>query len=67
MDKQEIIEKLNNLRNSIDNGVLETEYQGKKVRYRSLQEMRQIESNLQKQLSTSRNEFKKVQFVFEKF
>ena len=67
MDKQEIIEKLNNLRNSIDNGVLETEYQGKKVRYRSLQEMRQIESNLQKQLSTSQSEFKKVQFVFEKF
>ncbi|MES2616112.1 MAG: hypothetical protein V4591_11955 [Bdellovibrionota bacterium] len=65
---EELQEQLSNLQNAIAEGVLEVEFQGKRVRYRSLDEMRRIEFGLAQQLmGKSGSGFKKIVSVFEKF
>ena len=67
--QEELRKQLSNLQNAISEGVLEIEFQGKRIKYRSLDEMRRIEMGLVKQLSTKRTSspFKKIVTVFEKF
>ena len=68
MDQLELQTKLRNLREAIAEGILEIEFQNKKIRYRSLDEMRRIEQDLIRQMTPkkSRN-FQKITTVFEKF
>ncbi len=66
--KGELKEQLFNLQNAIAEGALEVEFQGKRVRYRSLDEMRRIELGIVQQLmGKSWSQFKKIVSVFEKF
>ena len=66
--KEELREQLSNLQNAIAEGALEVEFQGKRVKYRSLDEMRRIEYGLIQHLNGySRSGFKKIVSVFEKF
>lgn len=53
MDSQTAQEKLANLEESIAEGVLEVEFQGRKVKYRSLDEMRRIANGLRKDINNS--------------
>ncbi|MES2614086.1 MAG: hypothetical protein V4591_01585 [Bdellovibrionota bacterium] len=66
--KEDLQEQLSNLQDAIAEGALEVEFQGKRVKYRTLDEMRRIELGLVRQLmSESRSCFKKIVSVFEKF
>ncbi len=66
--KEELKEQLSNLHDAIAEGALEVEFQGKKIRYRSLDEMRRIEYGLMQQLNgIPKSSFKKIVTVFEKF
>ncbi len=66
--KEELQEQLLNLRDAMAEGALEVEFQGKKIRYRSLDEMRRIEFGLMQQLNgIPKSSFKKIVTVFEKF
>ena len=65
---EELKAQLSNLQNAIAEGALEVEFQGKKIKYRTLDEMRRIEFGLMRQLTSSKNSsFKKIVSVFEKF
>ena len=66
---EELKAQLDNLRNAIAEGVLEVEFQGKKIKYRSLDEMRRFEIGLIQQIlgPNNRSSLKKVVTVFEKF
>ena len=68
MTQDKIAQQLESLRNAIAEGALEIEFQGKKIKYRSLDEMRRIESSLAGQLrNRNQSVFKKTVMVFEKF
>ena len=68
MNQDKIRNQLESLRNAIAEGALEIEFQGKKVKYRSLDEMRRIELSLVGQLNNKNQSlFKKTVMVFEKF
>ncbi|MES2614779.1 MAG: hypothetical protein V4591_05135 [Bdellovibrionota bacterium] len=65
---EELKEQLSNLQNAIAEGALEVEFQGKKIKYRTLDEMRRIELGLMQELTgKSGAGFKKIVSVFEKF
>ena len=65
---EEIKAQLSNLQNAIAEGALEVEFQGKKIKYRTLDELRRIEFGLVQQLiGKSEAYFKKIVSVFEKF
>ena len=65
--KEELREQLSNLQNAIAEGALEVEFQGKCVKYRSLDEMRRIQFGLVQCLNGySQSGFKKIVSVFEK-
>lgn len=67
-NNDELKTQLDNLRNAIAEGILEVEFQGKKIKYRTLDEMRRIELGLVRQLKgQSGNIFNKIVSVFEKF
>ena len=67
-DQTKIKAQLESLRAAIAEGALEVEFQGKRLKYRSLNEMRRIESSLLDSLNQkNRSEFKKIQMVFEKY
>ena len=65
----ELREKLTNIRNAISEGMLEVEFDGKRIKYRSLDEMRRIENGLMQQLAgkSRRSTFQKIVTVFEKY
>lgn len=64
----DIKSQLDNLRNAIAEGALEVEFQEKKIKYRTLNEMRRIEIGLMQQLMGKPGSgFKKIVSVFEKF
>jgi hypothetical protein len=66
--KDELQAQLSNLRDAIAEGALEVEFQGKRVKYRSLDEMRRIEFGLVQQLRGKFGAgFRKIVSVFEKF
>ena len=66
--KEQLIAQIMNLQNAIAEGALEVEFQGKKVKYRSLDEMRRIEFRLVQMLQGKQGGvFKKITSVFEKF
>lgn len=66
--KEELSEQLSNLQRAIAEGALEVEFQGKRIKYRTLDEMRRIELGLMRWISRKTNsEFKKIVSVFEKF
>ena len=68
LTNEEIKAQLSNLQNAIAEGALEVEFQGKKIKYRTLDEMRRIEFGLVQQLmGGSITGFKKIVSVFEKF
>ena len=60
--------QLVSLRNAIAEGALEIEFQGKKVRYRSLDEMRRIEYSLSQSTQRQRRSpISTIQTTYEKF
>ena len=68
LTNEELKAQLDNLRNAIAEGALEVEFQGKKIKYRTLDEMRRIEFGLVQQLmGKSESGFKKIVSVFDKF
>lgn len=67
MTKEKLQEQLESLQCAIAEGALEIEFQGKKIRYRSLDEMRRIENSLKRQILSSTQVFQKIIPVFEKF
>ena len=62
-------EKIECLENALAEGTLEVEFDGKKVRYRSLEEIMQILRYLKNKdcLQGSGNSFEKIVMKFEKF
>ena len=66
--KEELKDQLSNLQDALAEGALEVEFQGKKIKYRSLDEMRRIEFVLNQQLMGGPiSSFKKIVTVYEKF
>lgn len=68
LTREELIDQLSNLQRALAEGALEVEFQGKKVKYRTLDEMRRIEFVLTQRLQGKQGSvFKKIVSVFEKF
>jgi hypothetical protein len=67
MDRQTAIEKLTNLEEAIAEGVLEVDFQGKRIKYRSLDDMRRIANDLKKTVSGDSGGIKTTIAVFEKY
>ena len=65
MDNKNIQEKIDNIEDAIAEGALEVEFQGKRIKYRSLDEMRRI-SNTLKQSLQRHSGLKVSVAVFEK-
>lgn len=66
MDDITIKQKISNLENAIYEGVLEVEFQGKKIKYRSLDEMNRILNTLKNSLQNN-SCLKRSIPVFEKY
>ena len=67
MDAQKAKEKLDDLEETISEGVAEVEFQGKKTKFRTLDEMRRISNDLQKKANSSDGGIRTTVAVFEKF
>lgn len=68
LTREEIQDKLRNLQDAIAEGILEVEAQGKRIKYRSLDDMRRIERSLLQDLNqTGYSGFNRIVTVFEKF
>jgi hypothetical protein len=69
MNSQTAQEKLANLEESIAEGVLEVEFQGRRVKYRSLDDMRRIANGLRRDINNSRDGggIRTTIAVFEKY
>ena len=68
MDKQTATEKLASLEDAISEGVLEVDFQGKRVKYRSLDDMRRIANDLKKTISGDSGGGRRTTIaVFEKY
>ena len=68
LTREEIQDKLRNIQDAIAEGILEVEAQGKRIKYRSLDDMRRIERSLLQELNQSGHSgFNRIVTVFEKF
>ncbi len=67
MDRQTAIDKLASLEDAITEGVLEVEFQGKRVKYRSLDDMRRIAHDLKKTINADSGSIRTTIAVFEKY
>ena len=68
LTREEIQDKLRNLQDAIAEGILEVEAQGKRIKYRSLDDMRRIERSLMQELNqTNSFGFNRIVTVFEKY
>ena len=67
MEKQTTIEKLASLEDAITEGVLEVDFQGKRVKYWSLDDMRRIANDLKRTINSDSGGIRTTVAVFEKY
>lgn len=67
MEREVMIAKLESLESALFEGVLEVDFQGKKVTYRSLDEMQRIVTGLRRALGYDKPVLEKIIPVFEKY